>query len=824
MLLPLVLLFISGAAALIYQVLWLKELGLLFGNTAQASSVTLTIFFLGISAGGWFFGEKTPKINRPLATYGWLEIGIAISAALYFLIYDVYFSLYDVIFNISESNTLILLLFKALLSTILLFPPAFFMGGTLPVLGQFIVKTENQLARRGALMYGVNTLGAVTGATLAGFMLPQVLGFKGAYITAMLLNIGVGIIAISSSQKHFSKVQSDDPTPPETAPGSQSRLPQLVTLIALASGILSLSLEVLWTRMFAQLLQNSVYTYSLILSFFLLSLAFGSIAATRLAKLKVHTHIVLATLLILTALSVSLTPSMFTYVSEFVRLKTATSGWYHYLGWVSGSLLAVIFIPGLLLGTLFPYLLKSLKTDMLSPGQNIGRLCAINTFGAIIGAAVSGFVIIPLMGLWAGIKLMAGCYAVLALFVIPKEKFSIYSAIPVLTALFIIFWVTPPGTNVTIKKEEKLLDLIEGSHATVAVINDKGNIRLKVNNSYTLGDTNDTIRQRLQTELAVMLHKDPKQVFHLGLGTGITAGASLNFPIEKVTVAELLPEVIDASRVYYKPYLNGLFNDPRVNVIAEDARNFLLGTNNTYDLIIGDLFLPWKAGTGSLYTENHFKTVKKRLRPNGLFVQWLPTYQFSRNEFNSIAKTLLGVFDYVTIWRATFFPFRPTIALVGHLDGTPIDMNNMLSNYRKLTPDATKLPDDFLSATIGMYYAGNLSLAPSLVQNAPLNTDDRPVIEYLAPLTEKQQAAGKGSFMTGEHVMTFLSALRHACPVASDPMLANLTPGQLNAIRAGDKLMTYKFLKKRDKEKASAFLEEFHSLIPPLLSQAIKSK
>lgn len=825
MIFSLILLFCSGAAALVYEVLWLKELGLLFGNTAQASSATLTVFFLGISVGGWFFGERCPKIPRPLAAYGLLEIGVAVSALFYFLIYDFYAVIYGPLYSLAGGNTIVLLTIKVLLSLLLLFPPAFLMGGTLPMMSQYLIKNKNELAKRGTLIYGVNTLGAVSGAILAGFVLPRMLGFTGTYLSAMSINIAVGLAAILTCYiSPTGHSATHRPSESVAAGTSNTSTPKrLILFLALTSGFLSLALEVLWTRMFSQLLQNSIYTYSLILSFFLLSLAIGSFISSRLVRLSLPPWVLLSILLAASSVTVGATPAIFNHVSELMRAHTLSAGWFHYLMWASGSLILVIVVPGLILGTIFPYLLKSLEHDDLSPGQNLGRLTAANTCGAIIGSLFSGFFLLPLTGLWVGIKVIAGAYAVLAALIVPRRKYNLYS-MSALAALALIVCFLPSSIQVNVEKGEKVLDIIEGSHATVAVIDDNGNIRLKVNNNYTLGDTSDVLRQRLQAQLAIMLHPDPKHVFHLGLGTGITAGASLNYPLESVTVAELLPEVITASQLYYDKYLNGLFDDPRVRVIAEDGRNYLLGTGNTFDLIIGDLFLPWKIGTGSLYTEKHFQTIKTKLNPEGLFVQWLPTYQFSRQEFNCIAKTLLDVFDYVTVWRATFQPYRPTVALVGHMNNDPIDMNRVLRNYRLLSPESNKLPDDFLAATICMYYVGNLSQVPELFEGAPINTDNRPMIEYLAPQTERNQSIGMADFMKGKSAMSFFTTLREQCPIESDPFLTSFSSAHLNSVQAGDELTAYKYASRIDKKTASEHLQIFHTLVPPLLSKVIKGQ
>ena len=172
--------------------------------------------------------------------------------------------------------------------------------------------------------------------------------------------------------------------------------------------------------------------------------------------------------------------------------------------------------------------------------------------------------------------------------------------------------------------------------------------------------------------LPVLLHDAPQSVYVLGLGTGITAGASLKFPIKSLTVTELVPEVIEASNKYFHSYSTGLFNDPRAEVIAEDGRNYLRGTEQRFDVVISDLFVPWKAGVGGLYSLEHYLTIMDRLNDQGLFMQWLPTYQLAKADFEIIARTMLEVFPQLTVWRGDFSARKPIIGLLGHKQAFPL--------------------------------------------------------------------------------------------------------------------------------------------------------
>jgi spermidine synthase len=290
------------------------------------------------------------------------------------------------------------------------------------------------------------------------------------------------------------------------------------------------------------------------------------------------------------------------------------------------------------------------------------------------------------------------------------------------------------------------------------------------------------------------------------MGTGITAGASLRHPVERVVVTELIPEVIEASRKYFEPYLNGLFEDPRARVVSEDGRNYLLGTKEKFDLIIADLFLPWKAGAGSLYTEEHFEAGLTRLKDGGLFAQWLPLYQISRYEFGIIARTMLGVFPQVTLWRGDFYGSRYTALLVGHKDGKSLDPKALMGRFNErrnpkpggvaspLSPQAARelfAPHAFPVATPFLplfYYCGNLTAARSFFADFPLNSDDRPLVEYRAPLLNRKQPEKETPFFVGLELVDFLDGLLHGTPLGQDPFLEGFTGAQQSLVHAGFRL------------------------------------
>ncbi len=412
----LLLFFFSGAVALVYEVLWMKELGLLFGNTAHAASATLGAMFLGLSLGGWVWGDRARKMDNPLLAYGLLELAVAISVAGYFFILDAYHQLYPVIFALFEPTRSVFVTVKFVLALFLLFPPAFFMGGTLPVMSQATIRSKALLGPRVAILYGVNTFGAALGAFLCGFYFPVWLGFEKSYFLAMGVTAGVGILAILLSRTHQARAafENNGLDKKVVVPGKVLSMKALQCL-ALLSGIVTIGLQVLWTRMFAQVLQNSVYTFSAILVVFLLCLAAGAGFANRLSLLKISPLSILFALLTTGAVLVTTSPFVFNLWTDGLVNVGSGKDWDAYVLSVLGMAFAVMGLPVILLGAVFPFLAKLAEPYAESSGRVVGQLVAINTFGAMLGSIAAGFLILEFLGLWAGIRLMGIVYLLTAI-------------------------------------------------------------------------------------------------------------------------------------------------------------------------------------------------------------------------------------------------------------------------------------------------------------------------------------------------------------------------------------------------------------------------
>jgi spermidine synthase len=788
---PILLYFGSGFSGLVYEVVWMRELGLLFGNTAQAAAITLAVFFFGLAAGNAFWGWRASRMRRPLWAFGFLEAGIALSALGCFGLIRLYSFLYPHLYALFGHAPLLLLFVKIFLSILVLLPPTFLMGGTFPTMGQHFVSSARDLGKSASLLYAVNTLGAACGAYLAGFRFPLLVGFKGAFAIAAGGNLVVALVAWSTASA-WDPAAPDETSPiaePERAPTATGRMSNpLVVLIAALSGFLTLALEVLWIRMFAQVLQNSVYTYSGILVVFLFSLTLGGALASYLVRLRWEPRLVLALLAAFAGVLVALSPPLFHRVTGGMNYLGGNHGWSGYVLEVFGALATVVMLPCLFAGTLFPYLFKVAGAVAKPIGSAIGELAGWNTLGAILGSLAAGFAMIQVLGLWMSLWLVATLYFILsfALSMRLERGRNLARAAQLLgCAVLILVLGGPqlPGVFV-FDKRQRLLEVWEAGAGTVAVTEAADLRFILFNNHYVVGGQTGKEFQELMGNLPLLLSRNPKEAFVLGMGTGITAGAMLDHPLEHLLVCELVPEIILASRKYFRSDINGLFEDPRATVLAEDGRHYLAAVDSRYDVILGDLFVPWKKGAGSLYTVEHFETVFGRVRENGLFAQWMPLYQLTREEFGIVANTLLRIFPRVTLWRGDFIAHQTVVALVGHRNREPLDPQVL---ERNLANPALKR-DRSVPPGVGpllSHYLGDLSSIADLFEDLPANTDDRPVIEFLAPLAEREQAAGRIGFFTGEEMIRFYGELMERNPPETDPFLAKFTPEQVAWVRKG---------------------------------------
>ena len=825
------LLLASGAAGLIYQVLWMKQLGLLFGNTAQASSTTLAAFFAGLAIGSWWWGGRVSRSANPLRTYARLELGIAITALIYYFILGLFYWVYTAAYQ-ATANDMALLAIKFAMAVVLIFPPAFFMGGTLPAMGQYLIRRSTQFGRTSAALYGANTLGAAIGVVAAAFVLVPTLGFSLTYAAAIAISLGVGLttwrMSANAGPSAFEPLADEEPH----LPASHGLHPMMIGLLCFASGFGVLALEVLWTRMFAQVHENSVYAFAVMLAVALGGLAIGAWISSLLARLNRSPVKILAVLFTLAGGALVAGPTLFMTATDDMQTVSSLESWPAYVGRVFGMGIGGIGAVVVALGTIFPFIMKVQERRRGKPGQSLGKLLAINTFGSILGALVCGFVLLPRLGMWRSMLWITAGYLALGVLVPRGRRATAVLCRGACLGLGVLLFTRAdpsalPATGASPQQaDESVIETWEGSDCTVSVVQKPwASVALKINSGYTLGSTGAYYDQINQSHVPLNVFRNTRRLFFLGVGTGISVGAAIDprfKNVQGVVACELVPEVIEAAKKYIPAHMTGgAFTDPRVRIRLEDGRQYLRVCDEHFDMINADLFLPYRRGAGSLYSLDHYRAAKRKLTPRGVYVQWLPLFQLTESEFGIIARTMLEAFDQVTLWRGNFDPGHEIVALVGQVEARPI-LASPHSTKRQMLEAVAQLdwqtvrPD--LAApeapTITFFYGGNLTAARKLFEQYSINTDDRPLIEYQTPRTFRDRGDDPIIWFVGPRIADLIDAIFERCPLDADPALANRTPANRRLALAGaafHRAMVYKALRQNNDSRAwwQVFLHEW---------------
>jgi spermidine synthase len=743
-----------------------------------------------------------------------------------------------------------------MLALTILLPASMCMGGTLPVLGDAVVRDPARLGRWGGLVYGWNTAGAMLGGIAAGFWLPVSLGVQQSYWLAVGINLMVGVGAWAlSRQPRFRPL----PRPLEcgsvdaardAAPGANRRaglglggdpdsspmIWRAGLVIAGASGFCLLGLEVLWTRMFAQVLQNSVYSYAAIVVTVLAGLALSAFLISLSSRYGPASATTVITTVCLAGAATLATPFLFHLGTGGLQYQWTSESWNGYLAKLFG-LVAIVIGPAVVLGGMvLPMIWRLGESGSERPGSVVGRTAAVNTFSAVLGALVSGFVLLPAMGLWRSIFVLGAVWflaaAVGSLWFWRRSlsRSAVLAALGgLVTAGALIIWPSAPGGLPLVRLDaslgEQLVEVREGSHGIVAVVDQPQlrDRRLKVDNFYTLGGVAAREEALLQGQLPLLLHPAPKRVLYIGSATGISPSGALSFPVEQIVTVEVIPEVIELARRHFHDANRGVYDDPRVRAVAADGRNFLLRTPDSFDVIIADLFIPWHAGTGSMYSLEQFTLAASRLSPGGLFCQWLPLYQLSPEEFRLIAATFLQAFPHTTLWRGDFSADRPIIALVGHQSGHAVELERLegrLALLRQEREVSQRLFRDV--AGILMLYAGNLSQAGQRFADLPINTDNRPLLEYLAPRigsSNREEPVGAKQWFVGQSLAAFYRQLHEEVLALEDPLFPGQTLAHREYRMAGELFYSFNVMAALGQhELAGKALEQAVDLLPESLS------
>lgn len=779
------LFFLSGAIGLLYEVVWARMLTQIFGNTTHAIATVLAAFMAGLALGSYVFGRLVDARRNAFLAYGLLEGGVGLYGllipTLFALTQRAYAGLYGLVDVSYTAFSLVLFLLAFLVIVI----PTALMGATLPVLSRFCVTRFASLGRRVGDLYAINTLGAVVGCALTGFSLIAALGLRGTVRLGAILNLAIAVlILLLVAGFRIREIPHGDcreeTAPPSAEGGSRSRL-ELALLGGFAlSGVAAMVYENAWTRALTLVIGMSTYSFTIMLTTFLVGLGLGSLLYARWWGGRAIGFAGLGVLQLLVALSALATIPLFERLPLlFLRLRHGFGDSFQQFLTIQVVLSALVMIvPTLLLGATFPVVARIYTRNLAVVGRSVGTAYASNTLGAIAGAFLGGFLFIPTIGVQDSIALGVVLNAVVGVLLLaldpevrPARRLAAVGAMLAMSlAAFLGFGTWDKGVMTSgvaiyahnyaslptdgLRREwmrrDDLLYYREGLTATISVHRSAGSDYVyEKTNGKVDASLGDTPTQLMVGYLPMLFNPAAKQVLVIGMGSGMTAKAVAAFPVERLEVAEIEPAVIEAARFFAEK--NGrIHDDPRVRFIHADGRNHLLAAPRQYDVIVSEPSNPWIAGIGNLFTREYYELAKRKLAAGGVFGQWMQTYAMAPEDLRMVYRTFAEVFPDVSLWAVN----DSDMVLIGTTRSQRLrhaDLRAALANRAVARQDLRELGFIDAYSVLAMYLMPRSSLL-KMAGQAEINLDDVPRLEFSAPRNLGRDTTTLNTRLTREFV------------------------------------------------------------------------
>jgi spermidine synthase len=791
--------FLSGFLGLVYEIIWIRKLGLILGTTVFAMSTVFTAFFGGLALGSLVFGKLANRVENSVRVYAYLEFAVGVFALLFPTLLHLFRGFYTIFYPYIYRSFIVLTLTRFITLSLILAIPTTMMGGTLPLLSQYFVKRLSNMSFKIGILYALNTFGATLGAFLCGFYFIRHLGVDYTNYLAGILNLLIGLIAyLSAGRLALGRAKLEETTDRKSLDNHHSSLithHSSVVICYFFAGFTSIAYEVVWTRYLSLALENTVYTYTIILTVFLLGIALGSILFSRLfdrAKdlLRLFGYL---------ELGIGLSAFVLGPIVYLLFMKVA----YKMLMFEFLVCGALMLIPTTLMGATFPIIVKMLTANVHRIGNSTGRLYAINTFGCIVGSLSAGFLLLPSAGINLSLNMLVAINILigfLCLFANPtrrqdgktakrqdgktakrqdgkmarrqdgktakrqdgkmarwqdgktarwlrSSKFNAIAVVLILGTLIgsrFALKIQIPQEVLSIVKvpEEKIILVEEGLENTVWVTVNQQNQQKSIwANKTVLGRTKaqgqfNIAPQPIQGHIPMLLHQGtPKNILGICLGTGQTFGSMLMYDIDKMDIVDISKTIVDVALEHFADYNGNPGNDARTTVIVEDGRNFVAHTKHKYDIITLEPSPPEEAGIVNLYTREFYQLCQKRLNKDGIMSQWLPLYNTRPDETMGIIKTFISVFPDSLLWYNS-----ADLLLLGFNDEIHLDAEKIsarLQNekvYNALDLSYLGYPEYNLNH-IDNFLAG-LLMGPKelreISQSVSAYTDNHPDLEFSA--------------------------------------------------------------------------------------------
>jgi spermidine synthase len=795
-----VLLFASGFCSLTYETVWLRQFRLIFGGTTAATAAVLAIFMGGLGLGSIVIGRRAEASRNPLALYGRLEIGVAISAALSPLLLVAARWLYLATGGSFAIGLFAATLVRLLLATMVIGAPAVLMGGTLPAAARAAEGEEDERRFGVALLYAMNTLGAVAGALVSTFFLIERFGNRNALFAAALLNAFAGLAAILisnnlRSSRHGIITRSEIGEEEPEVVDAPAAAPRLVFIAAAVTGFAFLLLEIIWYRMLTPLLGGTTYTFGLILALALAGVGCGSVTYTLLFRSRA-TASGFALCCALEAFFVALPIALGDRIALFalVLRPVASLGFAGtVLGWTLVTSIVVI-PPAFFAGLQFPLLISLLGTGRKRVADQVGRAYAWNTAGAIAGSLAGGFGLLPLLTAPIAWRAVAALLVVLAIAMVvergrplERRRFLIATSLGVAIASVAMLFATGPTAfwrhtpigagradqvlvrpnvlrDIEANRRRGIVWQAEGVESSVA-IDDSDGYAFLVNGKGDGHARLDAGTQVMCGALAGLLHPHPRTAAVVGLGTGSTAGWLAAMPsMQRVDVVEIERSVLHVA-AECAAVNHDVLHNPKVHIEIGDGREFLLTTRKRFDVISAEPPNPARAGVATLFTTEFYRACAGRLERGGMLIQFLQAYEADAPAVSAVYAALHEVFPHVETWQSQ----SGDLLLVASSEPLQYDEGSIRQRLAiaPVGEAAARVWWAFDASTVLAHYVGGNETTVALASSALPNTDDRTSVEFSFART-----LGRGDSFRVTDLREFAATRNDALPSSVAPPAA----------------------------------------------------
>lgn len=758
-LIPYVLLTVSGACALVYEVTWARYFALFLGHTTLAHMCVLAAFMGGLALGSILIGRMTVAFKRPLAMYGVLELLIGVYALASPTILHIARSVMLSVGSGLEPGSATWLGLKLIISIATLIVPTALMGGTFPILMRYFQPATPSAADKSEWLYAVNCVGAVAGSLVAGFALIPLLGSKSTLFATGAINIALGLCAMLLT-KLGADAHIQHESPAETHDESRHPLAVPVYAAIALSGLVSMVYELVWIRIFAVTLGSSTYSFTLMLAAFITGISLGSLTVGILPKIQRNPLVSFAFAEIAIGITVVLGLPMYErlpYVFwQWSSLLSRTSEAYSLFNLAKYALcFTIMLVPTFFFGMTLPLAIKSVARHDERIGKDSGFVYGANTIGTLIGALLTGLVFIKALGLRHSLELglmlnIATGIVLLLISSLPrKRRFAVGAlAAGLLLVLIMPRWHplsfiagtfrqmnAPPATWNDYKKEWLNTEVVfysESDDGTVAVtrIPQTQELSLFINGKADATSFSDLCTQILLGQIPMFLCPDARDVLVIGLGSGVSANSILTHPGTRVDCIEISPDVVEAAR-YFGDHNGRLLENDRCHVVVEDARAYVAITPNKYDVVSSEPTNPWIAGVGNLFSREYYREIDRILKPGGVMAQWIQRYELSDDLMRTILRTMLSVFPCVYIFEAN----RGDYVVIASREPLSPDYSAMEKRLGipEVRGDLARITVDSVIAILGRQAYSSESARMMAKGGESVNTDDYPVLEFQAP-------------------------------------------------------------------------------------------